>query len=106
MTTGSWPRSAFIQAEGLLILVFGLVMSSLFAENFALSHARHDCSGEGCPVCLAIRETGNFLRHFKSMALYSNFPISVFSTTALALGFAVFYGGPINAVRLKVKMNE
>jgi hypothetical protein len=83
-----------------------LVMAALFSESFIAAHAEHDCSGEGCPVCLLILRAENFSRHFKSAVFQSGFSAKTLWTAAVILRLSVFYFIPKSSVGLKVKMNN
>jgi hypothetical protein len=80
-------------------------MAALFLEGYILFHQDHDCSGEGCPLCLLIQRVENFFRELKSAASYPGFSAAALLTVVFILKFAVFRFVPLSAVQLKVKMN-
>jgi hypothetical protein len=80
-------------------------MTVLFLEGSILFHQNHDCSGEGCPLCLLIQRVENFFRELKSAASCPGFSADTLLMAAFILKFAVFRFVPSSAVQLKVKMN-
>jgi hypothetical protein len=66
----------------------------------------HDCSGEGCPVCLLIKGAEDCSRQPKYSAFHPGFPVSAILGAAAVLDFAIFCHVPASSVRLKVKMNR
>jgi hypothetical protein len=87
-----------------LCLGFCAAMTALFSESYILFHRNHDCSGEGCPLCLLIRRVENFSRELKSAASCSGFSAASLLPAAFILKFVVFRFVPLSAVQLKVKM--
>jgi hypothetical protein len=83
-----------------------LVLAALFSENFIAVRADHDCSGEGCPVCLLAEGARTLTRQLKHAA----FPAGLFPGAAPLVvpvpGRAVLYPVSASSVTLKVKMNE
>jgi len=49
----------------LLALAACIVFSVVSAETLIASEHDHDCTGEGCPVCLQIEAAGCFLKTLK-----------------------------------------
>jgi hypothetical protein len=83
-----------------------LVLAVLSAENFTAVRADHDCSGEGCPVCLLMQGARILNRQLKHAA----FPPGIFSGAVPAIVFVSHLAArrPVsaNSVTLKVRMNE
>jgi hypothetical protein len=88
------------------ILCVCFAAAVLVSENSIAACVNHDCCGEGCPVCLMIREAENFSRRFGPAVFQSVFYGAVFAAGALVLRLAVFRFIPASSVRLKVKMNR
>jgi hypothetical protein len=80
-------------------------MAALFPEGYILLHHNHDCSGEGCPLCLLIQRAENFFRDLKSAASCPDFSAASLLMAVFILKFAVFRFVPLSTVQLKVKMN-
>jgi hypothetical protein len=88
----------------LLAMALCMVFSLVFAEIVIADEPDHDCAGEGCPFCLIIETTHNFLKSLKFAALavfltvcpvfliqtppkYTDFPLSLYSPVALKVRF-------------------
>jgi hypothetical protein len=89
-----------------LILSICFIALSLFSEGFVITHADHDCHGEGCPLCLQIEWTRNFFQQFRYVPFQSPFIPNSPLFSALVLKTALFRPIPISSVALKVKMNR
>jgi hypothetical protein len=48
-----------------LALAVCIAFSVVFAEALIADDIDHDCTGEGCPFCLAIETAHNFLKNLK-----------------------------------------
>jgi hypothetical protein len=48
-----------------LALAVCVVFSAFFTETLAAASLDHDCTGEGCPICLEIQIATNFLKTLK-----------------------------------------
>jgi hypothetical protein len=81
-------------------------MVSLFSESYILFHRDHDCSGEGCPLCVSIQRAENFFRQLKCAASYPGFSAAALLLSTFVLKFVIFRFVPLSAVQLKVKMNR
>jgi hypothetical protein len=91
-----------------IILIFFVcfIIMSLSSEAFILTHADHDCSGEGCPLCIQIEWTRNFSRQLRYAPFQFFFPLGALLFSAFALKPVLFHVIPISSVSLKVKMNR
>ncbi|MDR0377123.1 MAG: hypothetical protein LBH70_04940 [Spirochaetaceae bacterium] len=87
-----------------LLLLWG-VMAAVVSEITIAVPPGHDCSGEGCPVCLLIQQAEHSIR-LKCAAAHSVFSPAGSPAAALILPVAVFPGIPLSSIRLKVKMNR
>ena len=87
-----------------LLLCF--IMSAIVTETIAAVNNDHNCSGEGCPVCVMVQQAENFCRQFKYAAFDSGFSATGILPARAVLSFAVFSPVPLSSVRLKVKMNR
>jgi hypothetical protein len=87
-----------------LCVCFFLV--SLFSESFIISHAVHDCCGEGCPVCVQIQEMENFFRQLRSLPSQLLFSAAAILIVVIILKLAGPNFIPASSVTLKVKLNR
>jgi hypothetical protein len=86
------------------VLCLCFIVATLSAAGFILTHADHDCVGEGCPVCLQIQWARSFAGNLGD-ALPRECPPYPLIARASFPPSLVFYGVCLTAVRLKVKMN-
>lgn len=87
-------------AMGILVVI--CVIFSLIYIN---KEAHHDCSGEGCPVCLQIHAAQELLNNIKGAVLISLFctVIDIFIGHRLAYGIRILRRQR-SPVTLKVKL--
>jgi hypothetical protein len=54
-----------------VVLCFCLVAIFTFSLSYITTHEHHDCSGEHCPVCVAIQAAQNVLKTLTALAAVS-----------------------------------
>ncbi|MDR3294268.1 MAG: hypothetical protein LBT26_00350 [Clostridiales Family XIII bacterium] len=81
------------------------VSASILATGFIVTHADHDCAGEGCAVCAQIQSAQNLLNGDVALAFVSLAGAEVFAPARLLppASFSVIAANPVS---FKVKMNN
>jgi len=88
----------------LVIAVF-IVFSVISAETLIASEHDHDCTGEGCPVCLQIEIVKCFLRTFNLIVFFSFLAAFHEFFAAVYRVFNGFFHYIFSLVTLKVRFN-
>jgi hypothetical protein len=90
-----------------LALAICIAFSVVFAENLIADDNEHDCTGEGCPVCLGIETVHYFIISLKLGALIVVFlavcPVFFTQTTLKCTEIFLSLYSPIT---LKVRFNS
>jgi hypothetical protein len=89
-----------------LFLALAVIFSIFFAELVIAEDIDHDCIGEGCPFCLIIETTFNFLKNLKFAALSVSLVVClmfILQTFKKFIEFTISLNSP---VALKVRFNS
>jgi hypothetical protein len=90
----------------LLALAVCMLFSVVFAEAAIANDFDHDCTGEGCPFCLAIETAHNFLKSLRlggAVAFLAVGPAFSIQTPPKCTDFSLSFNSP---VVLKVRFNS
>lgn len=89
----------------LLIPAVCIAFSFVFAEDLTCAEYTHDCTGEGCPVCLQIEAAKCFLKDL-SLAVIGLF-FSICLVLSVLINRKTAYFIPfLSPVALKVRFNS
>jgi len=88
----------------LLIPAACIAFSVVFAETLISAEHDHDCTGEGCPVCLQIEAAKCFLKNLKLAVIGLFFSICLLFPAQIRIKSA-FFIPLLSPVALKVRFN-
>lgn len=92
---------------GATLLLFGLALLLCLSLVFIVTHARHDCLGTHCPLCLQISHFTIMLRDLTSMGIFMLSMILFGYATALVLsGETVMWLTGRSLVALRTRMDD
>ena len=88
-----------------LALAICIIFAVVFTELLASDDYEHDCVGEGCPICLQIQMTANFLRTLKMAGFTVFFAFVLIFLVQTPKKFTEFATLLYSPVALKVRFN-
>jgi hypothetical protein len=89
----------------LLIPAACIAFSVVFTETLISAEHDHDCTGEGCPVCLQIEAAKCFLKNLKLAVIGLLFSICLLFSVQVRIKPACFIP-LLSPVALKVRFNS
>jgi hypothetical protein len=89
----------------LLIPAACIAFSVVFTETLIAAEHDHDCTGEGCSVCLQIETAKCFLKNLKLTVISLFFSICLLFSVQIRIKY-VFFIPLLSPVALKVRFNS
>jgi len=90
----------------LLVPAVCISFSIFFSETLICSGHDHDCTGEGCPICLQIETANNFLNTMKLAGIYFLLLACIVFFTYTLKSSARFNIYFLSLIGLKVRFNS
>jgi hypothetical protein len=93
--------------KGLPIIALAscIALTALFAEAFVLTHIEHDCTGEGCEVCLQMEASLNLLKGLGLLCVTAVFGALSSGAGSVFGKINFFHAKLMTPVALRVKLN-
>jgi hypothetical protein len=89
-----------------LILAVCIACSVVFTETLIAAGQNHDCTGEGCPVCLQIEAAGCFLKTLKLAGIGLFLAVCSLFSVQFHKKYACFSSYFLSPITLKVRFNS
>jgi len=89
----------------LLVPAACIAFSVVFTETLTAAEHDHDCTGEGCPVCLQIEAAKCFLKNLRQAVLGLFFSLCLVFSAQIHKKYAYFIP-LLSPVALKVRFNS
>jgi len=89
-----------------LAVLFCFVAVSLLATVFIVTHARHNCIGEGCPICAQMRNAERMLKQIATaIVILLLLAAALLAIRMIPIKIAFFQSDAATLVAKKIRMN-
>ncbi|MFV0465384.1 MAG: hypothetical protein ACK5ML_04855 [Lachnospiraceae bacterium] len=87
-----------------IVLAAVLVVTIIFSYMFVIENARHDCSGEDCPICTEIESAIQTISSIKMLSVLPLVAAVICVFTQLCTISRFFFGTEDTLISLKVEL--